>query len=338
VIVTDATSFRRRRMRALTLRLAAVLMAGWGIPVVDAATTDIRTIRSIVTRAAVPAPMNSAQVVPPPPVPISSSGSIRITQFPGPANSMLAYDITHNVANETGASIRSGSPGLNGPIELNLPLGQHKVGVWPAGQWDASDLAAFLTDRLYVEIRSVQNPGGEIRGQFGVTYAAGQGPPETGRPVNLEVVVQNLGPDVYVGTEPSYSGWVRPGMPHTRAAGRLRISVDIDEPTKPQWPTTASFNVTQEFVVTIVPQDSVRLNFGQVDYVPMTSGNHTARATSTAQAPNVDPNPLNDQATTSFFVRFGNTALPAAGWLSLAVLTAVCVVVTARRLRARHTI
>jgi hypothetical protein len=142
-----------------------------------------------------------------------------------------------------------------------------------------------------------------------------QNPPVEGQPVCLRVVVQNLGPDPYIGTEPPLG--VRHMVPGPASAGRLRVTVDIDEPTKPGvgFPRTVA-TIEDDFAVMIAPGDSATLDFGQVEYTPPGGGLFEANTTSEAQSPNEDPNPSNNARVTQFTVvpttpavRFGLAAL-----------------------------
>lgn len=154
-------------------------------------------------------------------------------------------------------------------------------------------------------------------------------PPVEENVVCLEVVVQNLGPDPYVGTEPSKAS-------RTALAGKLKISVDIDEPSKPTpWPVVQKVNFTQEFAVTIAAGDSATLDFGVVGWKPA-AGTHNATTTAIAQAPNNDPNPANNTITSVFQVYAVTPAVERTGVLVLGLgLVAAAAWGLARRARAR---
>jgi Cu/Zn superoxide dismutase len=65
---------------------------------------------------------------------------------------------------ESGAHIHGAAdPGVNAGIKHNLGTGNPKVGVW---NYDPADEADILAGRMYVNIHSVNHPGGEIRGQI----------------------------------------------------------------------------------------------------------------------------------------------------------------------------
>jgi hypothetical protein len=136
-------------------------------------------------------------------------------------------------------------------------------------------------------------------------------PPNSVSPICLKVVVRNHGPDAYVGTPGKAGGGGGPGI----TAGQLRVTVDIDEPTKPGnfLPPSIQATFTRDFVVTIAAGDSATLDFGPIPFKPQSSVHHVT-ATTQAQMPNIDPNPANDSVTTLFTV---NSVVPAAGWVGL---------------------
>jgi len=140
-------------------------------------------------------------------------------------------------------------------------------------------------------------------------------PPNCTSPICLQVVVKNNGPDTFGGMEPPGKTGGRPRI----NAGTMRVTVDIDEPGKPQPGELPGIQAvfTQDFVVTIAPGDSVTVNFGQVGFKPA-AATHTAEAHVLALPPDVDPNPANDDVTTIFDVicitpATGRTGLVAVG-------------------------
>jgi hypothetical protein len=154
-------------------------------------------------------------------------------------------------------------------------------------------------------------------------------PPVEDNLICLKVVVQNLGPDTYVGTGPA-KAW------NSTLAGRLQISVDIDEPSKPTpGPGVQVRNFTQDFAVTIAPGDSAELDFGVVEY-KTSPGTYNAHMTATAQSPNVDPNPANNDTVTAFTVLAFTPAAERTSLLFLGLgMAAAGAWVLARRARAR---
>jgi len=78
----------------------------------------------------------------------------------------LSYDIRFAGlgSNETAAHIHGfAPPGGNAGVLQALPLGNRKLGVWNFGAANQDEVFAGLT---YVNIHSVNLPGGEIRGQI----------------------------------------------------------------------------------------------------------------------------------------------------------------------------
>lgn len=122
-----------------------------------------------------------------PPVTTSATGNFRAT----PGSSSLAFTLTANGTALTAAHIHQGAAGTNGPVVAFL-FGPNAAGVSSinnSGTITAANLvgpmagktwAEFMTElnagRLYVNVHSVQNPGGEIRGQIPATPGA----PRTG--------------------------------------------------------------------------------------------------------------------------------------------------------------
>jgi hypothetical protein len=68
----------------------------------------------------------------------------------------------------TGSHIHDGFAGQNGGVVVPLTQDGGDVGHWFAegAQFDADGLAAYLTGRLYVNLHTPANPGGEVRGQI----------------------------------------------------------------------------------------------------------------------------------------------------------------------------
>jgi hypothetical protein len=77
----------------------------------------------------------------------------------------LTYSIafTNTLSPETTANIHKGAPGANGPAVIPLPPGNLKEGTLTLNAQNVADLLAGL---LYVNISTVLNPDGEIRGQI----------------------------------------------------------------------------------------------------------------------------------------------------------------------------
>ena len=65
---------------------------------------------------------------------------------------------------QTGAHVHMGSPGVNGAVIHGLPLGSPLNTFLDLG--GIPEIAALATGDLYVNIHTVEFPGGEIRGQL----------------------------------------------------------------------------------------------------------------------------------------------------------------------------
>jgi hypothetical protein len=311
-------------MRRTPLAVALVLWAGTAI----AADTDIRTLRTKVYRALDGEPLQAylsgAHVVPP----NLSLAMGHATFYVDLAANTLTYEITHDVAGETAAHIHGPADlGQNAPSLHTLPLGSPKNGVW--NYTDAQE-TALMAGRLYVDIHSGLYPDGEIRDQI-VCYEQ----PVLDKSVCLRVVVQNLGPDPYIGAGALLSGDALRLLPRTTSlpGNKLQVSVDIDEPSKPGGMPGTLAEYSREFDVSIAPGDSLEIDFGTVGIVLPTAGTNHVRTTSTAQGANVDPVPGNNTAVDAFDVL---PVLPAAG--AFAALTGAIAVSGAagRALRRRR--
>lgn len=104
--------------------------------------------------------MDGSQVVPP--VVTDASGRACLTLHP---DRSLSYEInTTGLRQGTDAHIRSGTPGMNGPIVFPLSGGPMK---WEGtiDPLDATQLTTLLAGGYYINIETRTNPNGEIRTQ-----------------------------------------------------------------------------------------------------------------------------------------------------------------------------
>ena len=131
----------------------AVIAAAW---VLTAASTVEATQRTLV------ADLRGAQEVPP-----VSTGAYGAGRFVVDTTAKtVTYRISfHGLSSaETMAHIHGAAgPGVNAGVRHNLGVGNPKTGVW---NYNAADEADILAGRMYVNIHSVNFPGGEIRGQI----------------------------------------------------------------------------------------------------------------------------------------------------------------------------
>ena len=108
------------------------------------------------------AEINSAQEVPPTGSPATGNGYFAIDTV---ANT-LRFNISFSGLGsaETLAHIHGpGAPGVNAPVLFNLALGSPKIGTWNYPEAQEANILGGLT---YVNIHTMVNGGGEIRGQI----------------------------------------------------------------------------------------------------------------------------------------------------------------------------
>ena len=102
------------------------------------------------------------QEVPQVTTPASGSGSFTV----GDDGSISGSVSTLSIAG-TAAHIHEGAPSANGPVII--PLTKTSATVWsvPAGaKLTAAQMQSYKAGQLYVNVHSVANKGGEIRGQL----------------------------------------------------------------------------------------------------------------------------------------------------------------------------
>jgi hypothetical protein len=141
------------------------------------------------TPAKIELPLSGDQSVPP--VQSSASGKATIFIEAGPNGFNISYEIdVTNIVDVTAAHINLGAAGANGPVIVPLFTGPQKsgsfTGVLAKGTITEADLtgpmqgktfadlaAAVLGGQTYVNVHTVANPNGEIRGQIVIPGAAG---------------------------------------------------------------------------------------------------------------------------------------------------------------------
>ena len=95
----------------------------------------------------------------------NSAGTGLMTGTVDLGTQVLTFDLTFSglSSNQTAAHIHQGVPGLNGGIHFNIGTGQQTGTTWAMS---APDMQLLLDGILYVNIHTVNFPGGEIRGQI----------------------------------------------------------------------------------------------------------------------------------------------------------------------------
>ena len=96
----------------------------------------------------------------------ATAGTFAVTADPV-AGTLIAHANTSGVDDATAAHLHDGFAGLNGAVAIGLTQDPGNVARWSAVgvAIDANQLAALRAGRLYVNIHTPANPGGEIRGQ-----------------------------------------------------------------------------------------------------------------------------------------------------------------------------
>jgi CHRD domain len=147
------------------------------------------------TPAKITIPLTGDESVPA--VTTSASGTAIIMIEAGPTGFNISYEIdVTNIVDVTAAHIHLGAKGANGPVIVPLFTGPQKpgsfTGVLAQGTITEADLtgpmagktfqdlaASVLGGQTYVNVHTVKNPNGEIRGQIVVSAAGATAPPTT---------------------------------------------------------------------------------------------------------------------------------------------------------------
>ncbi len=146
-----------RRWAQLAVLLAALLaVAGWGLG--SSTTTEAATSTITVT-------LTGDNEVPP----VSDTGSAAATfQFDDQSN-VLSYVLTiHNVAptDVTGAHIHLGGVGVNGPVLHPLTVSKSSSTTTGTVTLSPAEVGYLKNGSLYVNVHSVEHPGGFARAQL----------------------------------------------------------------------------------------------------------------------------------------------------------------------------
>ena len=105
--------------------------------------------------------LSGAEEVPPLSVPGSGSGSFRVAD-----DGTITGSVTTKDVQGTMAHIHRGAKGTNGPVIVPLDTKGDTYSV-PAGRkLTPEQIADLKAGRLYVNVHTAQNKGGEVRGQL----------------------------------------------------------------------------------------------------------------------------------------------------------------------------
>ena len=105
--------------------------------------------------------LSGAEEVPPLSVPGSGSGSFRVAD-----DGTLTGSVTTKDVQGTMAHIHRGAKGTNGPVIVPLDKNGDTYSV-PAGRkLTAAQIEDLKAGRLYVNVHTTRNKGGEVRGQL----------------------------------------------------------------------------------------------------------------------------------------------------------------------------
>ncbi|MFA7268590.1 MAG: CHRD domain-containing protein [Sterolibacterium sp.] len=106
--------------------------------------------------------LNGDQEVPPVKTAATGSGNITVN-----SDMSLSGGITTKGINGTMAHIHQGSAGANGPVIIPFVKNGDNGWMVPAGtKMTEAQYQAYKAGQLYVNVHSVENKGGEIRGQL----------------------------------------------------------------------------------------------------------------------------------------------------------------------------
>jgi len=112
--------------------------------------------------------LSGLQEVPPVNTPGSGTATLDVNVVTGALSGTLTF--SGLTSNATASHIHQGAAGVNGPIIIPLAGGAGvTAGTWmvPAGTvMTPAQLAALQANQLYIQIHTLTNPGGEIRGQI----------------------------------------------------------------------------------------------------------------------------------------------------------------------------
>jgi hypothetical protein len=105
--------------------------------------------------------LSGAEEVPPVNVPGSGSGTIRVN-----SDGMVSGSVTTTGVQGTMAHIHMGAKGQNGPVIVPLAKNGDTYTVPAGAKLNDAQMKAFKEGRLYVNVHTARNKGGEVRGQL----------------------------------------------------------------------------------------------------------------------------------------------------------------------------
>lgn len=110
---------------------------------------------------AVSVKLSGAEEVPPVQASGSGSGTIRVN-----SDGMVSGSVSTTGVPGTMAHIHMGAKGQNGPVIIPLTKSGDTYTVPPGAKLNDAQMKAFKEGRLYVNVHTTRNKGGEVRGQL----------------------------------------------------------------------------------------------------------------------------------------------------------------------------
>jgi hypothetical protein len=125
------------------------------------AISSLGSYSSIAVAADIKVTLAGDQEVPP----VKSAGAGTGTIVIGP-DGTVSGSVTSTGISGTAAHIHEASPGKNGPVIVPLTKNGDTYTVPAGAKLTDEQLSSFRAGNLYVNVHTVANPGGEIRGQL----------------------------------------------------------------------------------------------------------------------------------------------------------------------------
>ena len=105
--------------------------------------------------------LSGAEEVPPVNIPGSGSGTIRVS-----ADGAVSGSVTTTCVQGTMAHIHMAPKGQNGPVIIPLTKNGDTYTVPSGAKLNDAQMKAYKEGRLYVNVHTARNKGGEVRGQL----------------------------------------------------------------------------------------------------------------------------------------------------------------------------